>query len=111
MKFRLKKDEAVKCLVWQIILALGLILYYWRLYGQIRIGDGMFLSGLLFLCVGLYRVVRWLGFFDSTIYGLNKLLGHTDQEQAEFILEHPYTESFGELLILSIGFICLSFIV
>lgn len=108
MKFRLKKEEIIKNLIWLVVLALGIVLYYWRLYGQIRLGDSLFLSGLLFLCVGLYRVVRWLGFFDSTIYGFNRLLGRTKQDLTGFTQDHPYTQSFGELLILSIVFICLS---
>ena len=73
------------------------------------IGLGV-LSGLLFVCIGLFRVTRKLGLFDSTIYGSKRLFGKTKQDFVEYVQDHPYTQNFAEILLLGVGFILLSFL-
>ena len=73
----LDKRELLKNLVWMVVLTAGIALYYGWLYGQLLLGSAVFLSGLLFFCIGLWRVVRHLGLFDSTIYGTKRLFGKT----------------------------------
>ena len=106
---KLDRRGLLKNLLWMLILAAAITLYYLYLDGELRPVDGLFLSGVFFLCIGLFRVVRRLGFFDSAIYGTKRLLGQTKQDFWEYTNEHPYTERYQELLLLSAVFILVSF--
>lgn len=66
-KKALHRDEFLRHLLWMSVLAAGITLYYYRLYDTVMVGSALFLSGLFFLCMGLFRVVRRLGLFDTTI--------------------------------------------
>ena len=110
MKCKIITKDLLKDFVWVSALAMGIILYYQRLYQQWMISDGLFLSGLLFVCIGLFRVTRKLGLFDSTIYGSKRLFGKTKQDFVEYVQDHPYTQNFAEILLLGVGFILLSFL-
>ncbi len=109
MRGKLDRRGLMKNLLWMLLLAAVITLYYLRLDGQLRPVDGLFLSGIFFLCVGLFRVVRRLGLFDSAIYGTQRLLGRTKQSFFEYTNEHPYTQRYQELLLLSAAFILASF--
>lgn len=105
----LDKREMLRNLAWMSVLSVGITLYYRRIYGRLLVGHAVFLSGLLFLCVGLWRVVRRLGFFDSTIYGMKRLFGRMEMCYADYLEQNPYRKSFREVLITSLLFIAVSF--
>ena len=75
-----------------------------------RVGSALFLSGLFFLCMGLFRVVRRLGLFDTTIYGTKRLFGKTKEDFVDWVEQNPYEKNFVELLIVSTAFILISFL-
>lgn len=79
-KKALRRDEFLRHLMWISVLAVGIVLYYYRLYDMVMVGSALFLSGLFFLCMGLFRVVRRLGLFDTTIYGTKRLFGKTKED-------------------------------
>lgn len=110
MRARLDKRELLKNLVWMLILAVGITLYYWRLYKALMVGDALFLSGVLALCAGLYRVVCRLGFFDGAVYGTKKLFRQTKESYYDYVNSHPYTKRYQELLLLSAVFMLVSFL-
>ena len=110
MKIRLMKQEFFKNFVCMVTLAVVLIIYYYTVNDAWMIGDSIFLSGMFFMCLGLFRVVRRLGLFDSLIYGTERLLGKTKLDYYEYTETHEYKQSFLEILILSAGFMALSFI-
>ena len=107
MKFKITKQEILKNLIWIGVLAVGIGLYYYSQYKTVLIQDSLFLSGLFFLCVGLYRVVRHLGLFDTTIYSFKKLSGRMEQDERtldcyDYWNEHPYVQPVWEILFTSI---------
>lgn len=70
--------------------------------------DSLFLSGLLFICLGLFRIVMHLGLFNSTIFTFEKVLGvlHFQRDEDlssktyyEFMEEYEYNKSPWELII------------
>ncbi len=63
----------LKTVVAALVLTVGVVIYFWRMTGEVRPGDGCFMAGLFFLCLGLFRLVRVLGLFDLPIYGFKKL--------------------------------------
>lgn len=110
MKIRLDKKELRKSLLNLIAVAVIIFVYYYITKGMFLLADSVFMSGLLFFCIALWRIVRILGFFESTIYSFKKMFKKTDVEFYEYTQDHPYTEHFVELLILSIAFIVMSMI-
>lgn len=60
------------------VLTAGLVLYLYKTEGAWKIGDGLFLAGLLFLVIGCWNLVRWMGLFDFTVYGYKKLIHHME---------------------------------
>lgn len=110
MKIVLQRKEFLKTTVWISLLAVGIIIYYQKLYGIFLLSDGLFLSGLFFFCMGLFRFVCHLGLFDSMIYGTKRLFGSTKQDFVEYIQSNPHEKSYLETLLVSILFMILSFI-
>ena len=118
--WKLSKKSVAKMALSAVLLAVGILLYFYRLYGELRPADACFLSGLFICCVGLFRVVRVLGFFDLPIYGFKKLgeVIHTkfsDHKEptmgsyADYLQEAKYELSFtspllvgGILIVLSL---------
>ena len=49
-KKALRRDEFLRHLLWISVLAVGIVLYYYRLYDMVMAGSALFLSGLFFLC-------------------------------------------------------------
>lgn len=110
MNISINKKELTKSLFEIILLSIGIIIYYQSLYGVLLIGDSLFLSGLFFLCIGLFRFVRHLGLFDSTIYGTKKLFSKTNQDFFEYIEDNPYQKRVLEVLIVAIISMGISFL-
>ena len=110
-KKALHRDEFLRHLLWMSVLAAGITLYYYRLYDTVMVGSALFLSGLFFLCMGLFRVVRRLGLFDTTIYGTKRLFGKTKEDFVGWVEQNPYEKNFVELLIVSTAFILISFFI
>jgi len=107
---RLDKKELLKDLVWSLALMAGILFYDARRFGQPRPGDALFLSGLFALCIGLYRLVRRLGLFDSTVYSMKRLFLLTKEPLHDYLDSHPYTQRYGELLLVGAGLMALSFL-
>ena len=61
MNISINKKELTKSLFGIVLLSVGITIYYQSLYGMLLIGDSLFLSGLFFLCIALFRIVRHLG--------------------------------------------------
>lgn len=110
MKARLNGRELLKNMVWMLILAVGIVLYYRHLYQELMVGDALFLSGVLALCAGLYRVVCRLGLFDGAVYGTKKLFRLTKESYYDYVTSHPHTKPYWELLLLSAVFMLVSFL-
>lgn len=109
----------LKNLIWGTILAIGISIYYNRLYGMPLIFDSFFMSGLLFLCSGLFRVVLHLELFNSTIFTCKKFYGtitnneYEYKQYSDFLEDYEYKKSPKDMLIPAVVFIaisCLTFI-
>ena len=70
--------KSVSDLPRSISLATFLVVLYAMLKGEglttVSVSDGCAVVGLIFLVFGLFRLVKRLGFFDSTEYGWKKLI-------------------------------------
>ena len=73
-----RKKTLVKNGVSAAVLTAGLVLYLYKTEDAWKIGDGLFLAGLLFLVIGCWNLVRWMGLFDFTVYGYKKLIHHME---------------------------------
>ena len=110
MRIHLDRKELKKSLLSISVVAVSILVYFYIMKGKWLIGDSLCLSGVLFLSVSLWRVVRILGLFERTIYSFRLMTGKTKQEFYEYTQENPYTERFVELLICSVAFILISLI-
>lgn len=110
MKLHLTAKEFAKSTIAVLVVAVMITLYYRWLYALWMIGDALFLAGLLGVCIGLFRVVRLLGMFDSTIYGAKRLTGKTKQDFADYLQSNPYTQPFAEQLLVGLVAIGISFV-
>ncbi|MBR5560068.1 MAG: DUF3899 domain-containing protein [Clostridia bacterium] len=96
------------------------IAFLYRTERAWQISDSLFLGGLLFLILGCVNLVRWLGFFDSTVYGYKKLMHHMEATRknappmepmpsyAEYLEQPKVLPSAGEPLLLAVVLIALS---
>ena len=111
MKIHLETKELKKSLISLTVVAVALLVYFYIREGAWQIADSLCLSGVLFLSVALWRVVRMLGLFERTIFSFRVLIsGKFKQDFYEYSQENPYTERFVELLICSVAFILISLI-
>lgn len=56
------------------MLLLGVYCFYQKGPCTTRtLSDASAITGLVYLCIGLFRLTRHMGFFDSTIYGTRRL--------------------------------------
>ena len=110
MNISINKKELTKSLFGIVLLSVGITIYYQSLYGMLLIGDSLFLSGLFFLCIALFRIVRHLGLFDSMIYGTKKLFSKTEQDFFEYIEDNPYQKRVMEVLMVAIASMGTSFL-
>lgn len=98
---KLSGREFKKSLINVFAVFVGLIVFLAITKKSFMPSSALFLSGLLFFCVGLWRVVRHLGMFDSTIFSYKRMFRKVKGEFADYLQEHPYTERYVELLIVS----------
>jgi len=110
MKFHLDSKELKNSLLSMSVVTVSLLVYFYIQEGKLAFADSLCLSGVLFLSVALWRVVRILGLFDRTFHSFRLLTGKTKQDFYEYTQENPYTERFVELLICSVAFILISLI-
>lgn len=115
--WKLDQKSVGKMALSALLLAAGILLYYHRLYGQWRLSDACFLSGLFICCVGLFRVVRILGLLDLPIYGFKKLQDSfqartkgesTVGSYADYQLTQKYEKSFTSPLLVGAVMIAVS---
>lgn len=78
----------------------------WKVsYSRQSVADGLTIAGLLLLTVGLFRLVRWLGLFDSTLFGWKTFLATIQAKSdlhgtlkrsslAEYKQTHPYQKKY-----------------
>ncbi|ONI39527.1 hypothetical protein AN639_01665 [Candidatus Epulonipiscium fishelsonii] len=104
----MNKIETLKSLAKISFTSFILVIYFYIIYKQIIISDALFLSGVLYMCVALFSLVRYCGGFDISIYSFKKIFDREmDKMQAlhEYTNQNPYNKSYKELLIISIIFI------
>lgn len=116
----IRKKELIKETVTAAVFVAVCMVYLRRIEGMWQISDCLFLGGLLFLIIGCVNIVRWLGFFDSTVYGYKKLLHHFEATRknappmepmpsyAEYLEQPKVTPSAGEPLLIAAVLIALS---
>ena len=110
MSIHLEPKELKKSLLSLTVVAIALLVYFYIVDKELMIADSIGLSGILFLSIALWRVVRILGLFDRTIHSYKVVFGKTKQDFFEYTQENPYSEKFIELLICSVAFILISLI-
>lgn len=91
--FKISCKELSKQLIWFIVLTVGLILYSVRARGNWQISNNLFMAGLLFLIIGLFRLTRWLGLYDSTIYSYKRLWSSISRDKMTKDNAALYTEN------------------
>ena len=115
-----RKKTLVKNGVSAAVLAVGLVLYLYKTEGAWKIGDGLFLAGLLFLVIGCWYLVRWMGLFDFTVYGYKKLIHHMEATRknapamepmpsyVDYLKQPKVIPSAGEPLLTAVVLVALS---
>jgi len=116
----IRKKELIKDSVTAIVFVIACLLFLRKTEGIWQVSDSLFLGGLLFLILGCINLVRWLGFFDSTVYGYKKLFHHFEATRknappmepmpsyAEYLEQPKVIPSAGEPLLLAAVLIALS---
>jgi len=116
----IRKKELIKDSVTAVVFVIACLLFLRKTEGIWQVSDSLFLGGLLFLILGCVNLVRWLGFFDSTVYGYKKLFHHFEVTRknappmepmpsyAEYLEQPKVTPSAGEPLLLAAVLIALS---
>ena len=116
----IRKKDLIKNAVTAVVLVAALIAFLYKTEGLWQISDSLFLAGLLFLVLGCVNLVRWLGFFDSTVYGYKKLFHHMEATRknappmepmpsyAEYLEQPKVIPSAGEPLLMAVVLIALS---
>lgn len=72
---KLSVNGIIKNLALEGALAIVVSLYFYYIYKKILIIDSLFLCGMIFLCIGAFRIVKHMGLFDLTTYGMKKFAG------------------------------------
>lgn len=85
----------------------------WTLVG---LSDACALSGIIFLIIALFRLARWLRFYDLVIYGFQKFkqiwknenfLDGQSGSYGDFVESRRYEKNYGETFIAAICmFVC-----
>ena len=109
-----------ECGVSAAVLTAGLVLYLYKTEGAWKIGDGLFLAGLLFLVIGCWNLVRRMGLFDFTVYGYKKLIHHMEATRknapamepmpsyVDYLKQPKVIPSAGEPLLTAVVLVALS---
>lgn len=93
----IRKKSLLKNAVPAALFVVGVMIYLHRTEGAWQTADSLFLGGLLFLVIGCWNLVRWLGLFDSTVYGYKKLFHHLEATRKNAPPMEPMP-SFGEYM-------------
>lgn len=116
----IRKKDLIKNAASAAVLTAALIAFLYKTESVWQVSDSLFLAGLLFLVLGCVNLVRWLGFFDSTVYGYKKLMHHMEATRknappmepmpsyAEYLEQPKVTPSAGEPLLTAAVLIALS---
>lgn len=116
----IRKKELIREAIAAALFVAVCMFFLRRSEGRWQLSDSLFLGGLLFLIFGCVNLVRWLGFFDSTVYGYKKLLHHLEATRknappmdpmpsyAEYLEQPKVIPSAGEPLLLAVVLIALS---
>ncbi len=118
-----RRRPLIKTAVSAAVFAAACMLYFRKLEGAWLPVDSLFMAGLLCLIVGCWNLVRWLGLFDSTVYGFKKLAHHMQAgaknappmepmpSLADYMSQPKVLPSAGEPLLVAAVCIALSVIV
>ena len=116
----IRQKDLVKNAATAIVFVIACMVFLHKTEGLWQVSDSLFLGGLLFLILGCVNLVRWLGFFDSTVYGYKKLLHHMEATKknappcdpmpsyAEYLEQPKVIPSAGEPLLVAAVLIALS---
>ena len=115
-----RRKTLVKNAVPAAVFVVGVMIYLHKTEGAWQLADSLFLGGLLMLVIGCVNLVRWLGLFDSTVYGYKKLFHHIEASRknappmepmpdyAEYLEQPKVIPSAGEPLLVAAVLIALS---
>ena len=116
----IRQKDLIKNAVTAVVFVIACLVFLHKTEGLWQISDSLFLAGLLFLVLGCVNLVRWLGFFDSTVYGYKKLFHHIEATRknappmepmpsyAEYLEQPKVIPSAGEPLLVAVVLIALS---
>ena len=116
----IRKKELIREAITALLFVAVLMVFLRRGEGLWKLSDSLFLGGLLFLIFGCVNLVRWLGLFDSTVYGYKKLFHHMEATRknappmepmpsyAEYLEQPKVIPSAGEPLLIAAVLIALS---
>lgn len=116
----IRRRALIKTGLSALAFAAGCMVYFYRVEGVWLPGDGLFMAGLLCLVIGCANLVRWLGLFDSTVYGFRRLFHHMQAgaknappmepmpELSEYLTRPKVVPSAGEPLLVAAALIALS---
>ena len=89
-------------------------------YTYYMLSSPYFLAGLLFLVIGCWNLVRWMGLFDFTVYGYKKLIHHMEATRknapamepmpsyVDYLKQPKVIPSAGEPLLTAVVLVALS---
>ena len=116
----IRKKELIRQSITAAVFVLLCMALLYKSESAWQLADSLFLGGLLFLILGCVNLVRWLGFFDSTVYGYKKLMHHMEATRknappmepmpsyAEYLEQPKVLPSAGEPMLLAAVLIALS---
>ena len=116
----IRQKDLMKNAVTAVVFVVACMIFLHKTEGVWQVSDSLFLGGLLFLILGCVNLVRWLGFFDSTVYGYKKLFHHMGATRknaepqepmpsyAEYLEQPKVIPSAGEPLLVAVVLIALS---
>ena len=116
----IRQKDLIKSAVTAVVFVIACLVFLYKTEGVWQVSDSLFLGGLLFLILGCVNLVRWLGFFDSTVYGYKKLFHHIEATRknappmepmpsyAEYLEQPKVIPSAGEPLLVAAVLIALS---
>lgn len=113
MKTKFNKTELRNVMIKEILVFTIIFIYSKYVNLNYGIGDVFFLTGLVFFCFSVFRVTRYLGLFDSTIYSFKKLFSKSYEVEStlyEYLINNPYSKPFIETLFSSLLLIVLSLV-
>ena len=109
----IRKKSLLKNAAPAAVFVVGVMIYLHRTEGAWQTADSLFLGGLLFLVIGCWSLVRWLGLFDSTVYHLEATRKNAPPMEpmpsfGEYMEQPKVIPSAGEPLLVAAVLIALS---